>query len=601
MRIFRVALAIVFSYVFLAPILAEDETLPPLVDGKVPQTPEEIWGDYDPQKEPIEAETVKEWEVEGVVLRVVRYRVGVFKGAKSIMAGIYAFPKGGTRLPGLVQVHGGGQSANSNAALTNARRGYACISLNWGGNPLRDGDYRELESPVGTDWGAVDGTHPPKRDPINHFAVCQPNEFTLDAVESPRNSAWLLVAIGVRRGLTFLEQQPEVDGERLGVYGHSMGGKLTVLAAATDKRVKAAVPSCGGISDYPSELGWENSKYCRRLTCPVLFLNPVNDFYGKVDDLNRAAETLSGELFRFSSAPNLDHRDRPEHFVAGPLWFDQQLRGESALPQTPETRLEWDSIAGVLRLCVMPDPNRTPRSVDVYFNQSPRDEKCANPCWRYAPAAERDAIWTAELPLLTVDRALRVYANARYSLAAPIAGAGYYYSSYTAHDFTISSKLTTVSVERLGEMGVRASDTPSNVIEDFAGDWRRGWYTFDENDAWPLRTNKIQHAKWRGAKGARLVLEVRCSRPNTLVLEVDQHARECPLPGGDEWQTVAVGLADLKDALGAELGDWESANELTIGPRVTLRKGDVTKTLGADWQGDLPEFRQSRWEQRPGE
>ena len=38
-------------------------------------------------------------------------------------------------------------------------------------------------------------------------------------------------------------------GTRLGVYGHSMGGKLTVATTGTDKRVKAAAPSCGGISD----------------------------------------------------------------------------------------------------------------------------------------------------------------------------------------------------------------------------------------------------------------------------------------------------------------------------------------------------------------
>jgi len=71
----------------------------------------------------------------------------------------------------------------------------------------------------------------------------------LDAVESPRNNGWFLATLGARRGLTFLERQPEVDGNKLGVYGHSMGGKLTVLTAGSDKRVKAAAPSCGGISD----------------------------------------------------------------------------------------------------------------------------------------------------------------------------------------------------------------------------------------------------------------------------------------------------------------------------------------------------------------
>ena len=49
----------------------------------------------------------------GVVLRVLRYRIGIFKGQKAMMAGVYGYPKGGENLPGLVQIHGGGQYADT--------------------------------------------------------------------------------------------------------------------------------------------------------------------------------------------------------------------------------------------------------------------------------------------------------------------------------------------------------------------------------------------------------------------------------------------------------------------------------------------------------
>ena len=77
--------------------------------------------------------------------------------------------------------------------------------------------------------------------------------MTIDSIESPRNNAWFLASLGARRALTFLENRPEVNGDKLGVYGHSMGGKLTVLTAGSDSRVKVAVPSCGGISDRYSK------------------------------------------------------------------------------------------------------------------------------------------------------------------------------------------------------------------------------------------------------------------------------------------------------------------------------------------------------------
>ena len=110
-----------------------------------------------------------------------------------------------------------------------------------------------------TDWGKLDATHPPQRNKVNHFAgALTPDDYTLDTVESPRNSNWFLVLMAARRAITFLEQQPEVDPARIGVYGHSMGGKLTTDLAGIDKRVKAAVPSCGA-----------RETFCRaRPTCP---------------------------------------------------------------------------------------------------------------------------------------------------------------------------------------------------------------------------------------------------------------------------------------------------------------------------------------------
>src|SRR5208282_5904995 len=115
---------------------ADEDSLPPLKNNKPPQNLNELWAGYNPRKEPLDAEICKEWKQDGVVLRVVRYRIGIFHGKKAMMAAIYGFPEGGTNLPGLLQMHGGGQNAHVNYVLTNAKRGYACISINWGGNPL---------------------------------------------------------------------------------------------------------------------------------------------------------------------------------------------------------------------------------------------------------------------------------------------------------------------------------------------------------------------------------------------------------------------------------------------------------------------------------
>ena len=75
------------------------ETLPPLKDGKAPETFEELWSGFDPRKEPLDVEVLHEWEQDGVVLKVIRYRVGIFKGKKAMMAAVYGYPKGAKKFP----------------------------------------------------------------------------------------------------------------------------------------------------------------------------------------------------------------------------------------------------------------------------------------------------------------------------------------------------------------------------------------------------------------------------------------------------------------------------------------------------------------------
>jgi len=159
--------------VFAAPA----ETLPPLKNGVAPQTHAELWADFDPRAEPLDVEVLHEWEEDGVVLQVLRYRVGIFKGETAMVAAVYGTPKGGQNLPGLVQIHGGGQYADHRACLANAKRGYATLSISWAGR-ISAPDYRVTPNEVKlfwenktddpnfkliTDWGALDGYHAPSR------------------------------------------------------------------------------------------------------------------------------------------------------------------------------------------------------------------------------------------------------------------------------------------------------------------------------------------------------------------------------------------------------------------------------------------------------
>jgi hypothetical protein len=612
-----------------ASVRGDVETLPRLQYGKPPQSFEQLWAGYDPAREPLDVEVLREWEEDGVVLRVLRYRIGVFGGRKTWMAAVYGYPKRGRRLPGLVQMHGGGQYADYRAPLTNAKRGYATISLAWAGRINAPGynvgvegvklflEQRTdaVEYRVTTDWGPLDGYHAPRRGKLD-FSSVKPSEWTLDSVDSPRNTGWFLCTLAARRALTFLQQQPEVDPERLGVYGHSMGGKLTVLTAAADRRVKAAAPSCGGVSDRYRQLDTaykttiSDAENLQHVTCPIIFLSPANDFHGRIADLQTALGEIASPAWRVTNAPHHDHQDTAEYQAAGLLWFDDHLQGRFRYPETPRVKLELSRGTDSPAVTVAVDATKPVSEVVIYYatGDDAPDTSVGGSIhtryryWRHARAQPGATGWTAVLPLFEVAKPLWVYANVRYGLAEPVKGAGYYYGIYTTNTVVASSRMQIVTAAEIAAANVRPALMPELIIERFANGWEKAWYSY-KTDGWEYRSHNVFDPQWAAPAGAALVLDARSEKPNSLVIRIDAHAAVVPLAGGLEWQRIRLQPSEFQDVSGDALAGWNGIGEICLSPGEDL-KGTVsgkrsTRRLGGVWQGATPEFRDLRWEPVP--
>ena len=591
-------------------------------DPAIPQHLDALWAGYETfdRATPLEVEVLKEWTQDGVTCRVIRYQVGVFKGAPARVAAFYAFPPGATHLPGLLHLHGGGQSASLDAVVADAKRGYASLSLNWGGNAmrLREGN---CDGPQ-TDWGRLDATHPPQRNKANHFAgALTPDDFTLDAVESPRNSNWFLVLIAARRGLTVLQAQPEVDPARLGVYGHSMGGKLTTNLAGIDPRVKAAVPSCGGSGDLTPDQAdlpgglkkahgalelacISDNAYIPRITCPVLWLSPANDFHAHIDNMAWNWRNVADERLRFSIAPHLNHRHTEEHAITQQLWFEQHLKGSFVLPATPKLALTLQASNGVPVATVRPDPALPIRRVDLYYAIDPH---ALTRFWRDAQPVQDCNEWKAALPLLSVDAPLFVYANVVYDLPEPQRG------TLKAECFALSSRVLSASPGQMRAAGVQATDQRERMIDDGTRGWT-DWYRLNwgHPPLWTATTRKLKDPKWQGPDGAALTFEIRSETDNTLVLTFNcnawgaiqpgrpavDYAAVRELKGGADWQAVSVNLSDLAaadPAVTQPLTNWLSVTEFSISPSGQIvRDGQQVKINGQAWAGPR-EIRNLRW------
>jgi dienelactone hydrolase len=90
-------------------------------------------------------------------------------------------------------------------------------------------------------------------------------EYPYDFAKSPFKSGSMKAIWNNMRALDLLQGLPEVDGERIGCIGHSLGGHNTMFTAAFDPRIKALVSNCGFTSFsryYGGNLnGWTSPRY----------------------------------------------------------------------------------------------------------------------------------------------------------------------------------------------------------------------------------------------------------------------------------------------------------------------------------------------------
>ena len=586
--------------------VSASDSLPTLSHS--PQTVEQVWTGYDPTTEPLESTVVRQWEEDGLTLRYVTYKIGTFKNQSATMAAFYGFPTGKDNLPAVMHMHGGGQRAFLQIVKRYAKRGYATLSVNWGGRPMENSTAKDPN----TDWGAVD----PTQNNVAGYSNLLPQKNTLDPFPSARNNNWFLLTVGCRRGITFLERQTEVDRDRIGVFGHSMGGRLTGLVAGIDHRVKAASPSVGGSGFLQSDL-WglpgsarrvrgdvnlfqktiAGQAYLKRLQCPILYLSASNDFNAPMDFVERGMQLVPHQNKRITYAPHLNHRFTPETEISRPLWFDSHLLNRLSFPASPKAELNLDGKAGIPVYQVTPDPSLPIEKVEIYYGYE-RDPR--NRFWTDAQATRRNGVWQAECPVHDLSEPLFTFANIYYRLNEQ--------QKQSGDPITfVLSVANSAYPDSLAAAKVRATEETARMIDDFTRGFH-DWYTLNINNRvhWLISTRKLTDPRWEAPIGGKLALEIETSSAgDTLAIELKTDTwRNYSSRRADTWtslialhragrQKVVLEAKDFTNADGETLDDWVGITELIFQPAA---KSDAESARSlSNWKGNVPIFHQLNW------
>ncbi len=593
----------------------------------VPRSVAELWADFDPRHDALETEVIREWREGGGVFRHVRFLVGTFKEKPARMAAIYGFPENAAgRVPAVMHIHGGGQRGSLDEVKFLIGRGYAALSVNWGGRGGSDGPFNAVQGAEpgdpNTDWGGVD----PSQCNVQGYSTMLPGPLQYyEDREHPKNNNWYLLTLGCRRGLTFLEQQPEVDPARLGVHGYSMGGNLTMYVAGTDDRVKAAVPGVGGqgwrwephvfasgtarpqdsikgdVDLFRRALSFES--YAPRIRCPVLHRSATNDFHGWMDDVYRTNALIPGQPLRYSWVPHFNHRLSPEVAVAMPLWLDHFLKDGPALPETPDARLELETTDGMPRLRVLADGRWPAERCDIFYSVDP-DPRAR--FWQSADMTREGDVFTASLPLESVDRPLFTFANVYHAIPEPVSMKALPGNGDLVREVCLSSELRSASPADLTAAGVQPRPIGGRVVDDFAHGWR-DWYRLNVGNPvhWQSWTRKVTDPAWRGPDGAALAIMLTMPKTNRItvaVVENEWRGERGPrrtflctreVPGGSAPQTLSFVPADFvpTNEKDGPLTSWAQLDVLGI----CGFHPEERPTRQPAWDGPLPEFQRVEW------
>jgi len=220
-------------------------------------------------------------------VKTIYYDSVPFQGKPTRVFAYLGMPKvpKGTKVPGIVLVHGGGGSAfESWVRLWNAR-GYAAIAMDTCGT-----------LPVGS-YGAW------KRNEYGGAMDCG----GFYSLGNPTTDQWTYQAVSsVVIANSLLRSQPGVDPKRIGITGVSWGGYLTCIASGVDNRFVFSAPvyGCGFLGDNSAwlptfkDIGkektdkwlsmWDPSVYLPDAAMPMFWITGSQDFAYPMDSYQKS-------------------------------------------------------------------------------------------------------------------------------------------------------------------------------------------------------------------------------------------------------------------------------------------------------------------------
>lgn len=275
----------------------------------------------------IESKILKSYNQGNIAVQEIQYISGEYLGKPVKIFGYYCYPKGKKNLPGVAIIHGGGGYALLSRSVKFAKKGYAALSIDLPGK----GELR---------WNKSRSTGPNMDVP------------TLLRVSPDVSYNYLYHAVpAAQSAITFLEQQPVVNKDKIAMVGLSWGGVITLITNGIDKRLASAIPVFGsGYLDQGST--WQArfdkwmspadkevynkyidaKNYLKTQHAPSLYMTGTNDHCYYIPNFIKSFRNIPKDKAKLAIYPNGVHRVSQIMQDNIFLWLHSTLKNKGRYP-----------------------------------------------------------------------------------------------------------------------------------------------------------------------------------------------------------------------------------------------------------------------------
>lgn len=290
---------------------------------------DEFWKFSTPEELPFAEEWIVQKEENGVISKEFYFTSEVAGGEPYRIYAIYSAPKTNGKVPAILYIHGATGTADPATVAAWVKRGYACLSFDWTANP-KDKQY--------------------KRTHFSKFGDLTDAKSGGAFVSPPERSRMHQTIIAARRALSWLQLQPEVEPDKLGVLGISWGGFASLLLNGIDDRIQALVNvygagfyqefglngGCFGVTgplqylQREQQVEWlshfDPAHYLSKAHAPTLMFTGTKDMFFWLPLVMKTFEALAVEK-RLVLEPNINHTITKDAIIeTAARWFDLFLR-----------------------------------------------------------------------------------------------------------------------------------------------------------------------------------------------------------------------------------------------------------------------------------